>query len=82
MKNGFQRQLGLLLLALALLLTRRETLGQETFDRRVQQMTLEEKIQELHGIRVEGHYRYVPPVPRLGIPAFLITNGPANDLCD
>jgi beta-glucosidase len=55
--------------------------GQD-FDRRareiVQQMTLDEKIQELHGIRDATHYRFVPPVPRLGIPAFQITNGPAG----
>lgn len=44
----------------------------------VRQMTLDEKIQELHGIRSDDHYRYVPPVPRLGIPAFLVTNGPAG----
>jgi len=44
----------------------------------VQKMTLDEKIQELHGIRDEKHYRYVPAVPRLGIPAFQITNGPAG----
>ncbi|HZR28118.1 MAG TPA: glycoside hydrolase family 3 C-terminal domain-containing protein [Terriglobales bacterium] len=44
----------------------------------VKQMTLDEKIQQLHGIREPNHYRYVPPVPRLGIPAFQITNGPAG----
>ncbi|HEV3220487.1 MAG TPA: glycoside hydrolase family 3 C-terminal domain-containing protein [Candidatus Acidoferrales bacterium] len=44
----------------------------------VGQMTLDEKISQLHGIRDETHYRYVPPVPRLGIPAFHITNGPAG----
>lgn len=44
----------------------------------VKQMTLDEKIQELHGIRSDNHNRYVPPIPRLGIPAFLITNGPAG----
>src|SRR6266852_3858781 len=44
----------------------------------VNKMTLEEKIQELHGIRDDGHYRYVPGVPRLGIPGFQITNGPAG----
>src|SRR5579872_1167677 len=44
----------------------------------VRQMTLDEKIQELHGIRSDEHYRYVLPVPRLGIPPFLITNGPAG----
>jgi len=44
----------------------------------VSRMTLDEKISQLHGIRDETHYRYVPPVPRLGIPAFRITNGPAG----
>lgn len=68
----------------ASLLVPSNVLTQDTqdFDRRardiVRQMTLDEKIQELHGIRDEQHYRYVPPVPRLGIPAFQITNGPAG----
>jgi beta-glucosidase len=44
----------------------------------VKQMTLEEKIQQLHGIRDDTHYRFVPPLPRLGIPALQITNGPAG----
>lgn len=44
----------------------------------VRQMTLAEKITELHGIRDASHYRYVPPIPRLGIPALRITNGPAG----
>jgi beta-glucosidase len=44
----------------------------------VGRMTLDEKISQLHGIRDDSHYRYVPPVPRLGIPAFRITNGPAG----
>lgn len=44
----------------------------------VNKMTLEEKIQQLHGIHDNDHYRYVPGVPRLGIPAFQITNGPAG----
>ncbi|HVB36452.1 MAG TPA: glycoside hydrolase family 3 C-terminal domain-containing protein [Candidatus Acidoferrales bacterium] len=44
----------------------------------VRQMTLAEKITELHGIRDANHYRYVPPIPRLGIPALRVTNGPAG----
>ena len=46
----------------------------------VKQMTLDEKISQLHGIRDDekGIYRFVPGVPRLGIPAFQITNGPAG----
>ncbi len=46
--------------------------------RLVSQMTLPEKIQELHGIRDRDHYRYVPPVPRLHIPPLRIANGPAG----
>jgi len=44
----------------------------------VGQMTLDEKLQQLHGIRDATHYRFVPPVPRLGIPGLQITNGPAG----
>jgi beta-glucosidase len=44
----------------------------------VRRMTLDEKIQQLHGIRDETHFRFVPPLPRLGIPALQITNGPAG----
>jgi beta-glucosidase len=44
----------------------------------VSKMTLDEKISELHGIVDKEHQRYVPPVPRLGIPAFHIANGPAG----
>ena len=44
----------------------------------VAHMTLDEKITELHGIKTSEHSRYVPPVDRLGIPALLVTNGPAG----
>jgi beta-glucosidase len=44
----------------------------------VSQMTLDEKITELHGIHDPEHQRYVPGIPRLGIPGFRIANGPAG----
>ncbi|MGA8530530.1 MAG: glycoside hydrolase family 3 C-terminal domain-containing protein [Acidobacteriaceae bacterium] len=44
----------------------------------VARMTLDEKLMELHGIHTAEHYRYVPGIPRLGIPAFPMTNGPAG----
>ncbi|HEX4039500.1 MAG TPA: glycoside hydrolase family 3 C-terminal domain-containing protein [Acidobacteriaceae bacterium] len=44
----------------------------------VAKMTLDEKIMELHGIHTAEYYRYVPGIPRLGIPAFPMTNGPAG----
>ncbi len=44
----------------------------------VAKMTLDEKITELHGIRDPENFRVVPGLPRLGIPAFHMTNGPAG----
>ncbi|GAB3975667.1 glycoside hydrolase family 3 C-terminal domain-containing protein [Actinoallomurus acanthiterrae] len=46
--------------------------------RLVAQLTLDEKISQLHGIQDAEHLRYVPGVPRLGIPPLRITNGPAG----
>jgi beta-glucosidase len=44
----------------------------------VSQLTLDEKITQLHGIRDADHQRFVPGVPRLNIPPLRITNGPAG----
>ena len=44
----------------------------------VSQMTLDEKITELHGIGDAIHRRYVPPIPRLHIPALRVANGPCG----
>ena len=44
----------------------------------VARMTLDEKIAQLHGIHDAAHYRYVPGLPRLGIPSLQVTNGPAG----
>ncbi len=45
----------------------------------VSQMTLAEKIAQLHGVEEKGkQYRIVPGLPRLGIPSLTITNGPAG----
>jgi beta-glucosidase len=44
----------------------------------VAQLTLDEKITELHGIQNSDHIRYVPGIPRLNIPPLRITNGPAG----
>jgi beta-glucosidase len=46
----------------------------------VAQMTLDEKISQVHttGTGAGGVSRFVPGIPRLGIPDFLISNGPAG----
>ncbi|HSV16116.1 MAG TPA: hypothetical protein VLI90_17780, partial [Tepidisphaeraceae bacterium] len=44
----------------------------------VGQMTLDEKILQIHMVDQKDRPREVAPVPRLGIPTFRITNGPAG----
>jgi beta-glucosidase len=44
----------------------------------VQQMTLDEKISQIHMIDKPDHPREVPGIERLGVPVFKITNGPAG----
>ena len=44
----------------------------------VQQMTLDEKVSQIHMIDKPDHPREVPGIERLGIPVFKITNGPAG----
>jgi beta-glucosidase len=44
----------------------------------VARMTLDEKIDQLHGIRNSTEDRTVPAIARLGIPKLLLTNGPAG----
>src|SRR5215472_4645588 len=44
----------------------------------VEQMTLDEKILQIHMMDTRDHPREVSVIPRLGIPALKITNGPAG----
>jgi beta-glucosidase len=44
----------------------------------VAQMTLDEKVSQIHMLDVSAHPREVPGIPRLGVPAFKVTNGPAG----
>jgi beta-glucosidase len=44
----------------------------------VQAMTLDEKVGQIHMLDEPAHPREVAGVPRLGIPTFKITNGPAG----
>jgi beta-glucosidase len=47
-------------------------------DALIAQMTLDEKIQMVHGERLTGFIGYVPAIPRLGIPELTLTDGPAG----
>src|SRR5207249_903689 len=44
----------------------------------VAQMTLDQKIQEVHGLQDTDDFRVIPGIPTLGIPLLNITNGPAG----
>ena len=70
------------LLLLAAVGSRAQTLSTKQAEAKVraivQRMTLPEKISQLHGVRDEHHYRFVPGVSRLGIPSLTMTNGPAG----
>jgi beta-glucosidase len=44
----------------------------------VNQMTLDEKIAELHGLGTKEHKRLVPGIPRLNIPPLKVANGPCG----
>src|SRR5882672_1474466 len=44
----------------------------------VNQMTLDEKVQEMHTISDSTHSREVPAIPRLCVPALLMNNGSAG----
>jgi beta-glucosidase len=55
-----------------------ESTIRQKVDALIAQMTLDEKIQMVHGERLTGFIGYVPAIPRLGIPELTLTDGPAG----
>src|SRR5215475_8683935 len=51
---------------------------EQRVDALLERMTLDEKIQMLHGARRRGFIGYVPGIARLGIPELALTDGPAG----
>src|ERR1700730_7311068 len=55
-----------------------ESTIRQKVDGLIAQMTLDEKIQMVHGDRLIGFIGYVPAIPRLGVPELTLTDAPAG----